>query len=383
MPTDSDLQTLLAGVMANDDGALSPPIVQSSLFTFPDYASFAERMAGGSDRPIYSRIGNPTVAAFESMMARAEGGEAAVGFASGMAAISSTVLAFVRPGDRIAVVEHVYPDAYRFFEQIARPFGIEVTYHSPEALGADPACLRGAKMAYLESPTSMVFQTIPLAKVAAIARAEGVLTVVDNSWATPVNQRPLELGIDISLHSASKYISGHSDTVAGVVVASEALIAQIRSLTLALLGGKLAPFEAWLLVRGLRTLAPRMRTHSETAALFVDRLGALPEVTRINAPGPNSVAGLTGRSGLLSVELAETIDIPALVDALAHFHIGVSWGGYESLVMPAMATLGQAGDINAARRFGVSPRTVRLSLGLESAEDLWSDFASALATARR
>lgn len=370
---DLALATLLAEAFS-DDGAVTPPIVQSSLFAFDSYESFAARMAGQSDAPIYTRVQNPTVAEFERLMARAEGVEAAVGFASGMAAISSVLLAFLRPGDRVACVENVYPDAFKFFELVARPFGIEVSYH-PAAAFSDPDLLDGVKLAYLESPTSLLFAVMDLAKVAAHAKRHGTLTVIDNSWATPVLQRPAEAGIDIVLHSASKYISGHSDVVAGVVCGSAANMQAIRDLTLPLLGGKLAPFEAFLLVRGLRSLTARMRQHGETAALFVKRLGTLPCVRAIHAPD------LGGRSGLLSVEFDDSVDIPALCDGLRHFRIGVSWGGYESLVMPAKAALAAGGAVNAARHFGHPEGLVRLSLGLEDAEDLWADFASAVSLA--
>jgi cystathionine beta-lyase/cystathionine gamma-synthase len=355
-----------------------PPIFQSSLFTFDNYQDFEDRMAGRSDRALYTRVQNPTVAAFEAMMAKAEGGAAAVGFASGMAAISSTVMAFVKPGDRIACVEHVYPDAYRLFERMLRPFGIAVEYHSVAAFEDDPDLLDGVAMAYLESPNSVVFQPMNLAKVAGHARGHGTLTVIDNSWATPVFQRPLELGIDIVIHSASKYIGGHSDTVAGIVVSSEAHVARIRDLTLPLLGGKLAPFEAWLLIRGLRTLGARMRAHQATADLFVDRLSASPRILRVNSPGPNVVPGLTGRSGLMSFEVREDVDVRKLADGLRLFGLGVSWGGFESLVLPARVGLAQAGEQNSMQRFGVPDNLVRISLGLEDAEDLWADFEQAL-----
>lgn len=371
------LATLLAAVNG-EGGSVTPPIVQTSLFTFDSFAAFEDRMAGRSDQAMYTRIQNPTVAAFEAMMAAAEGGEAAVGFASGIAAITSTLLAFLRPGDRVACVEHVYPDTYRFMERMLRPFGIETTYHPLSAFEEDADLLKGVKVAYLESPTSIVFRPLNLPRVAAHARRHGVVTMIDNSWATPVFQRPIELGIDIVIHSASKYISGHSDTVAGVVVASRDHIARLRDLTLPLLGAKLAPFEAWLLIRGLRTLVPRMRQHRATADLFVDRLSALPFVRRVNSPGENSVPGLTGRSGLMSVEFDGSIDIPRLADALRHFRLGVSWGGFESLILPAQVGLSQAGEFNSMRTFGVSPHLVRLSLGLEDAEDLWADMASAL-----
>jgi len=339
-------------------------------------------MSGRSDTAIYTRVQNPTVAAFEGLMAQAEGGEAAVGFASGMAAISSTLLALLKPGDRVACVENVYPDAYRFMERMLRPFGIATTYHPVSAFEDEPDLLAGVTVAYLESPSSLVMQAMDLPKVAAHARRHGALTIIDNSWATPVFQRPLTLGIDIVIHSASKYISGHSDTVAGVVVSSSAHINRLRDLTLPLLGGKLAPFEAWLLVRGLRTLPARMRQHQETADLFVSRLAQMPEIARIHAPSANIVPGLTGRSGLLSVEFVPGLDIPRLCDTVKLFHMGLSWGGFESLILPALVGLEQAGAHNPMRVFGVSPHLVRLSLGLESATDLWSDFYGAVMAAK-
>ena len=378
MSEDIDIATLLAAVLDDPHGSVAPPIVQTSLFTFDTYQAFEDRMAARTDQAIYTRVQNPTVAAFEAMMARAEHGEGAVGFASGMAAISSTLLAFAKPGDRIACVEHVYPDTFRFMERMLRPFGVAIDYHSQEAFETDPDLLAGVTLAYLESPSSVVFRPLNLPKVAEHARRHGTLTMVDNSWATPVFQRPLTLGIDIVLHSASKYISGHSDTVAGVVVSSHAHIARIRDLTLPLLGAKLAPFEAFLLTRGLRTLSARMRQHQATANLFVDRLAAVPQVRRVNSPGANDVPGLSGRSGLLSLEFDDSVDIPAFSDALSLFRLGVSWGGFESLILPARVGLAQAGEQNSMQKFGVSPNLVRLSLGLEDAEDLWADFAAAL-----
>lgn len=378
MPETSSLATLLTQVMDDPHGAVNPPIVQSSLFAFDDYNAFESRMAGRTNEALYTRVQNPTVAAFETMMAKAEKGEAAVGFASGMAAISSSILAFVKPGDRIACVEHVYPDSYRLMERLLRPFGIEVDYYPVDAFANEPDLLKDVQLAYLESPTSMVMQTTDLARVADHARRHGVLTMIDNSWASPVFQNPLSLGIDIVLHSASKYISGHSDTVAGVVVSSQANIARIRDLTLPLLGGKMAPFEAFLLIRGLRSLTARMRQHQETADFFIERLKTLPQIRNVYAPELESVPGLTGRAGLISVEFDDQVDIPAFSDALTLFRLGVSWGGFESLIVPARIALAQAGEQNSVQRFGVSPNLVRMNLGLEDREDLWADFEQAL-----
>ena len=335
-------------------------------------------MSGESNQSIYSRVDNPTVQAFEQMMCDAEQAEASAGFASGMAAISAVMFALLKPGQRLVCVEHVYPDAYRLFERILRPFGINVTYHPLVEFANNPDILKSASMAYLESPNSLVFETADLARIAQHAEQHGTLTVIDNSWATPVFQKPLRLGIDLVLHSASKYLSGHSDTVAGVVSGRKELIAKIRDLSVPLLGAKLAPFEAWLLIRGLRTLNARMHMHQSTANYFVDQLVTHSLVENIHTPEPNSVPGLTGRSGLLSVALAPAVDIRRLCNALKVFKMGVSWGGFESLILPTQIALAQAGQHNALHRFNVAPNLVRLSLGLESPEHLWADFNSAL-----
>lgn len=372
------LNTLLAAISDDPAGPMPPPIVQSSLFAFDSYKAFEDRMSGKTGQALYTRIQNPTVAAFEALMAEAEAGDAAVGFASGMAAISSTLLAFLKPGDRVACIEHVYPDTYRFLERMLRPLGIEISYHSAAAFEGEPDLLRGVQLAYLESPSSVIFAPMDLPRVTEHAKRHGTLTVIDNSWATPVFQKPITLGVDIVIHSASKYISGHSDTVAGVVVASHDHIGSIRDLTLPLLGAKLAPFEAFLLTRGLRTLGARMKCHEATADMFVDRLAGQAGVRRVFSPGANTVPGLSGRSGLMSVEFDDTVDIPRFCDALGIFHLGVSWGGFESLVLPARIGLAQAGQHNSMRKFNVPPNLVRLSLGLEDAEDLWADFTQAL-----
>lgn len=377
---DVDLASLFAAphdTTLNAAGAVAPPVYQSSLFTFDSYQAFQSRISGGSQQAIYSRVDNPTVRAFERLMCQAENAAASAAFASGMGAVAAVVFGLLRPGQRLACVEHVYPDAYRLFERLLRPFGVEVSYH-PVAAFADPELLRGVSLVYLESPTSITFETVDLAKVAANARCHGALTVIDNSWATPLFQQPLALGIDLVLHSASKYISGHSDTVAGVVSGRAEPMAKIIDLSVPLLGAKLAPFDAWLLIRGLRTLDARMRVHQATAGLFVERLNAHPLVCRVNAPGPDNTPELRGRSGLLSAVLAPEVDVARLCDALKVFKLGVSWGGFESLILPVRAVLTQAGEHNSLQRFGADPQLVRLSLGLENPEHLWADFDAAL-----
>lgn len=381
-----DLDTILAHDPAFAEHAVVPPLFQSSLFTFDSYEAMRAAFAGEVRRPVYSRVGNPTTAFFEAKLAALEGAEAARGFASGMAAISGAVLSVVRAGDRVVSVRHVYPDAYRFFEVLLPRLGVTVEYVDGRDLDALARALPGARLLYLESPTSWVFETQELDAVAALARAEGVVTVIDNSWATPVFQNPLRHGIDLVLHSASKYLSGHSDTVAGVVCGGRDLLEQMGRTVVPYLGGKMAPFEAWLLVRGLRTLAVRMREQERRGLAVARRLAEHPRVERVLHPaleGRVDGVQLRGSSSLFSVELDGSVDVRAFCDALRLFRLGVSWGGHESLVVPAAIALEQAAGPNSVRDFGVGPRLVRLHVGLESVDDLVADLEGALAAAVR
>lgn len=364
--------------------AVVPPIVQTSLFTFSTYAEMVATYRGEKQRPVYSRGLNPTVRVFEEMLARLEGAEDALALASGMAAISSTVLTFVEPGDRIVAVRHVYPDAFRLFGTHLKKMRVEVTYVDGRDEAAVAAALPGAKLLYLESPTSWVMETHNVAALARLARAAGALSVIDNSWASPVFQKPLSLDVDLVLHSASKYLGGHSDVVAGVVAGPKELIDRIRGEALPYLGGKLGPFEAWLLVRGLRTLPVRMKAHETSALEVARRLQAHPAVAQVNHPGlANALPpGLTGTSGLFSFTFHEGVDVAAFCDRLALFKLGVSWGGHESLVVPGEVVLQQKAQPNSAQAFGIDPRSVRLHVGLEGTEALWRDLEESIAAAQ-
>jgi len=360
--------------------AVVPPILQTSLFTFESYDEMVATYRGEIARPIYSRGVNPTVRMFEEMLARLEGAEDALGFASGMAAISASVLSFVAPGDRVVAVRNVYPDAFRLFGTLLPRLGVAVDYVDGRDRAAVAAALPGARLLYLESPTSWQMEALDVAALAAEARAAGVLSVIDNSWATPVFQNPLALGVDLVLHSASKYIGGHSDVVAGVVAGPRALVDRLRAELYPYVGGRLAPFDAWLLIRGLRTLPIRMRAHEASALAIARRLAERPEVTAVNHPGLAALPpGLRGTSGLFSFELAEGVDVRAFCDRLRLFRLGVSWGGHESLVVPGEVVLQQKAEPNSAHAFGISPRSVRIHVGLEGTEALWADLDAGLA----
>ena len=372
-----------ATILAHDpefpEQAVVPPIYQTSLFTFADYAEMRAVFAGEAAHPIYSRVGNPTVALFEQKIASLEGAEAAKAFSSGMGAISAAVLSCCGAGDRIVAVRHVYPDAYRLFRTLLPRFGVHVDFVDGSHLAAVERAIDGAKLLYLESPTSWMFDTLDLPALAALAHEAGVTTIIDNSWATPICQRPLAHGIDLVLHSASKYISGHSDTVAGVVAGRRDLVERIAREIHPYLGAKLAPFEAWLLIRGLRTLPLRMQRHQESALELAKRLARHARVRRVLHPGLGGGSPtLTGWSGLFSFEADPSLSIPAFCDALRLFKLGVSWGGHESLVVPASVVHQQQQGPNSARDFGVPENLIRLNVGLEDVEDLWRDLQQAL-----
>jgi cystathionine beta-lyase/cystathionine gamma-synthase len=359
-------------------GPVVPPVVQTSLFTFESYAALAATFAGERRQPIYTRVDNPTVRAFEDKVAMLEGAPAARAFASGMGAISAAVLSVVEAGDRIVCVRHVYPDAYRLFVKLLPRLGVEVEFVDGTDTEAVARALPGVRLLYLESPTSLVFETQDLPTLAALAREHGVVTIADNSWATPVFQKPLAHGVDLVVHSASKYLSGHSDTVAGVVAGRRELVDRINGLTFPYLGAKLAPFDAFLLLRGLRTLHLRMRRHQESGFEVARWLAGHPLVSRVRHPGLGVARGLDGYASLFSLELDEAVDIPRFCDGLRLFRLGVSWGGHESLAFPTMAGLQQAGGANAPAEFGVSPRLVRLHVGLEEPADLVADLDRAI-----
>ena len=367
-------------IVAHDDawpyGAVVPPIVQTSLFTFGSYQELEDAMAGRARAPIYSRGDNPTVQAFEAKVAALEGAAAARAFASGMAAISGAVLSNIEAGQRMLCVRHCYPDAYRLFTTVLPRFDIAVEFVDGRDAAAIERALPGARILYLESPTSMVFETQDLPRLAAAARAAGALTIADNSWASPIFQRPLAHGVDLVLHSASKYLGGHSDTVAGVVCGSEELIGRINAGLFPLLGAKLSPFEGWLLLRGLRTLPLRLRRHHESGleiaaparAASRGQAGA-PSSARRPRPGARHACGrlrpVQLRSRRRQGRGPPLLRCAAAVQARGQLgrarEPGLPRGGRPRAAggdQPLARLPGRAGDRSAAHRAGRSGRTV-------------------------
>ncbi|MFC3800701.1 trans-sulfuration enzyme family protein [Cohnella sp. GCM10012308] len=355
-------------------GAVHTPIYDSSLFTFLNVADM-ERAGGDVDAFIYSRGNNPTVRALEDRLAELEGGERARCFATGMGAISAAVLSSVNAGDHIVCVDQAYGPARALMGSYLKRLGIETSFVDGADIDDIFSAIRPeTKLLYLESPTSLMFELQDLRRCASLARERGIRTIIDNTWATPCYQNPLALGVDLVVHSLTKYAGGHSDAMGGAVVGSaEAILALSRS-ELVLLGAVMLPQTAAAIMRGLRTLPLRMERHQAGGFAVAEYLASLPYVDGVRHPGLAShpqhalaKSQMSGFGGLLSFEAGTDRErLERFVDSLAYFRIGFSWGGYESLVSLQEGAAGR-------------PRTtrpvVRLYVGLEEPAELIADLA--------
>ena len=371
-----------AGQAADEaTGATIVPIYQTSTFT----QSGIHQHKGYE----YSRTGNPTRAALEECIAALEGGAFGLAFASGLAA-TTAVLSLLKPGDHVVSAEDIYGGTYRLFEKVLRPQGITFTYVD----GADPANIDSAlkpetRLIWIESPTNPLLQLVDIAAVSAIAKAHGVPLAVDNTFATPALQRPLEFGADIIVHSTTKYIGGHSDVVGGAVVLNdEALYRDIKFYQNAA-GAIPGPFDAWLTLRGVKTLQVRMRKHSENAQRIAEFLQTHPRVEAVHYPGlpthpQHDLAKrqMEGFGGMVSFQIqGGRPAVDAFVSALKVFSFAESLGGVESLCCyPSEMTHGSVPREERERR-GITDGTLRLSVGIEDADDLIEDLGAALAAA--
>lgn len=369
-------------------GAVNPPIAAASLFTFPSYDEMEAFYEGNSERYIYSRVSNPTVRVLEEKLALLERAEAARCFASGMAAIAAAVMSRVRSGDRVVAVTNLYGVAYKLLTTYLSKFDIGVDFVRGDSTEEIAALLRPeTRIIYLESPSSLRFTLQDLSAVAALAKERGITTIIDNSLATPYNQNPIDYGIDLVVHSLSKYINGHSDVIGGVVIGSEDRLRQLASTERELLGAPLSPFAAWLTLRGLRTLGIRLDRHQASAMQVAEFLESHPRVRRVYYPGLASFPQralarrqMRGYSGLLSFEVDTAPDkIPLMFNRLRYISIGVSWGGYESIISQPTHGIDHAVSSAVRAEWGLSDNLLRLSVGLEDAEVLIADLEQALA----
>lgn len=388
-PRSGRIDTLAAH--AGDDpfrflGAAAPPIVETSTFVFESYEALEEAFANPEGHCIYTRGNNPTVMVAEQKIAALEGAEACRLFASGMAAISSAILGSgLKAGDHVVSLNTAYGPAYNFLANYLTRFGITTTFIDGTEISQFEEAIRpNTRLFYLESPSSMVLKLQDLAAVSALARRHGIRTAIDNSYCTPLIQRPLDLGIDLVVYSATKFLNGHSDVVAGAIVGSREALRTINQNEHPLLGGIIGPFEAWLLARGLRTLPARMRQHQASTAQVVDFLAGHSRVKRIYYPNHPShpqyelaQRQMKGASSVLSFELdtRELAHVKRFINALQYFGLGVSWGGYESLAFAPL--IAQSRELPPEK--WQSPEMVRIHVGLEDPLDLIADLEQALA----
>lgn len=380
-------ETLLAhdGKGSHPHGAVVPPIFQNSLFTMKSWDEIDAAFDNRTESFIYSRGNNPSVNIVEEKLAALCHGEKAKLFSSGMAAISASILSCVQAGSHIITIKNMYGPANNFMVSYLQPkFNIEVTFVSGTDTQEIADAIRpNTSLIYLESPSSVVFSLQDLGAISKIAKERNIKTIIDNTWSSPIFQKPLDLGIDIEVHSCSKYICGHSDVVAGVAIGSKSIIDTLYVKEFELMGGKIAPFEAWLILRSLRTLNIRMKQHQESALKIANYLESHPKIVTVNYPGltsfPQYELGqqqMSGYSGLMSFQLdTEDLDkIKMFYDSLNLFQIGVSWGGHESLIYaPAISYLKEFSP-EQFDQLGLKMGDIRISVGLENADDLINDL---------
>ncbi len=370
-------------------GAAVSPIFQTSTFTFESWDAISAAFDDRTNSFIYSRGNNPTVRIAQEKLARLAGGERAILFGSGMAAISAAVLHCVQKDGHVVAVKNIYGPANNlFYGYLKEKMNISVTFVAGKEVEDFREAIRPETcLIYLESPSSGVFGLQDIEQVAALAQVQGIRTIIDNSWATPLFQKPLAMGIDLEVHSCSKYLGGHSDVVAGVVIGSEELLGQIYRREYEWIGGRISPQDAWLLTRSLRTLPLRMKAHQESALHIANYLEAHPKIASVSYPGLASFPQrelaerqMSGYTGLLSFRLKtdDLARVKAFFNALEVFKIGVSWGGHESLIYALAISYVKEMTAEQFAATGLAYGDMRISVGLEDTEDLVSDLDAAL-----
>ena len=371
---------------AANHGALSVPIYPASVFAFTDADEGIAIHNYEKPGYFYGRLGNPTVDALERTMAELERGEDAVAFASGMAAISAATLSLVGSGDHIVAPESMYSTTTNFLKHVGHSFGIETTFVDAGNAEAYAAAIRqNTKMFWVESPSNPLLRITDVAEVAAIGQRSGIATVVDNTFATPFNQLPLELGADLVIHSATKYLGGHSDLTAGIVAGRKDLIEKIRHGAAKFYGGNIAPQVAWLVLRGIKTLALRMERHNTNALRFAVEMSNHPRVKAVHYPGIGShrnheIASrqMRGFGGMVGVDVGTADAAKAVVNNLNVCTFATSLGGVETLVQPVALMTHATLTPEEREAAGVSDGLLRISIGIEDADDIIRDVFGAL-----
>jgi cystathionine beta-lyase/cystathionine gamma-synthase len=369
--------------LSKKNGPLTTPIYQTSTFEAVDIDSAIDSTT--SDM-FYTRYGNPTVSVAEGAIAELEGAERALLFASGMGAITTSIMALLKSGDHIVAQRDIYGGTARFLGAWLPKLGVETTFVDSTDYEQHARAIRpSTRLLYLESPTNPTLKVIDLRRVANLAKQYSLITIIDSTFATPINQRPVEFGIDLVMHSGTKYFGGHSDLICGVIAGRESLIREIHE-TRTVLGGTMDPHAAWLLLRGIKTLAVRVQRQNENALRVAKFLSSHATVKRVHYPflegHPQHALAkeqMRGGGGMMSFEVdGSGEDARRVVESLRLFTLAVSLGGVDSLVtLPRYSSHAMISE-EQREKMGVSDRLIRLSIGIENADDLIADLERAL-----
>ena len=358
-------------------GAVIPPIFQNSLFVQEKGKPY------GSNEFIYTRLSNPTIEVAEEKIASLEKGDACLCFSSGMAAISSGIMHYLEKDSHVIAVKNVYGPTRTFLEEYLTKWGISVTFVAGDTLSEfEEAIQHNTRLIYLESPSTFIFSLQDLEGVSSLAKTFGIHTMIDNTCCTPLYQNPLSMGVDMVMHTASKYLGGHSDIVAGALIGNSNDMESIKLMERSLYGGNMDPHQAWLLTRGIRTLPIRLKQHEENAMKVAQFLESHSKIKRVLYPGLKShpqqeliQKQMGGFCGLMSILPKGTNqEIINFVDKLTMFQTGCSWGGFESLVIPISVGM----EKETAERLNLPLGLVRLHIGLENVDSLITDLDQAL-----
>lgn len=385
---DFDLSYILNHLGENREdylNSVAPPIFQTAMFASPTVEAMRLMIQNEQHQPFYTRGNNPTTNILREKMAALEGTEDALIFASGSACIAAAVMANVQAGEHIVAVQKPYSWTRKLLGTLLPRFGVEVTYiDGTEAENYEKAIQPNTKVLFLESPNSWTYEQQDLEAVGKIAKARNLVSIIDNSYATPLFQQPAKYGIDIMTHSATKYIAGHSDTVAGVLCASKEMTDKIFRGEFMTLGGIISPFNAWLLLRGLRTLEVRLERVSNTTAKVIEFLEKHPRIEQIwypyHAQNPQfDLAQKQMKQGAgmftIAIKAQDIAEVERVCNALKRFLLAVSWGAYESLAFPACTLYGSPNYPSP----DLGWNWVRMCIGLEAPEILIADLEQALA----
>jgi len=367
-------------------GAVVTPIYETSVFAFSNTKELIDVMGEKTEGYIYTRYGNPTVTTVERKMAELEGTEDAAVFSSGMAAIATTIFTLVSSGDHIVSSRDLYGGTLAFFKDVLPKFGVEVSL--VEATNFDEmklAIRKNTKVIYAETPTNPTLKLVDVSKVAKLGKKKGITVVVDSTFASPYNLKPIQFGVDIVVHSATKYLGGHNDVTAGMVGGPESFVQKLKEMRKHL-GGTLDPFAAWLLLRGLKTLGLRMERHNFNGVRVARYLEKHPKVKRVYYPGlpghpQHSIAKrqMKGFGGVVSFEIDGDFETTMkFVDNLKLCYLAASLGGAETLATQPVTCSHYFVSAEDRKKAGITDQLVRLALGIEDPEDIIADLEQAL-----